>query len=86
LTYSTCTINALENERMVSYMLKEFPALELLPIETPMGKRGLGGHGLDDEHRDNVRRFDPHDELADTMGFFVALFQKKEKKRKTPDN
>lgn len=76
LTYSTCTINAEENEAMVHYILKNFPAMILLPIVVEMGQPGLPGFGLNDKERGMVRRFDPFNAKDDTMGFFVALLQK----------
>lgn len=83
MTYSTCTINANENEGMVSHILQEYPCMELLPINLPLswsesdiGLPGLHGFGLSTEERHSVRRFDPNG-VADTMGFFVALFRKR---------
>lgn len=82
MTYSTCTINADENEGMVNHILNTYPCMELLPIELPsswndkdIGSSGLDGFGLSAEQRNYVRRFDPSG-TADTMGFFVALFRK----------
>ena len=78
LTYSTCTINALENERNVAFVLQEFSNLvTLVPLSTKgPGQPGLAGHGLNDEQRMCVRRFDPSDKQDNCMGFFVAKFQK----------
>ena len=77
MTFSTCTINADENEKMVKFILSEFPDMKLVPIPSELpGLPGLPGMGLTDEERNMVRRFDPSDK-ADTMGFFVALFVKK---------
>ncbi len=73
--YSTCTINACENEEMVKYILDNFINMKLLPIDINIGLPGLAGCGLNDAEQANVRRFDPSD-AADTMGFFVAKFQK----------
>ena len=82
MTYSTCTINGSENEGMVSHILKEYPCMELLPIDLPsawrqkhLGLPGLDGLGLSLEERNCVCRFDPSS-MGDTMGFFVALFRK----------
>ena len=76
LTYSTCTINAEENEAMVHHILTEYPSMSLLAIPVEMGQPGLPGFGLDDEERGRVRRFDPHNAQEDSMGFFVAFLQK----------
>lgn len=78
MTYSTCTISKLENEEMVRHILDNYPMMELLPIEGICGQAGLPGAGLSDSERGKVRRFDPHDEHSDTMGFFLALFRKKQ--------
>ena len=75
LTYSTCTINSSENEKMVRYILDEFPCMSLVPIDYDVGLPGLPFLGLNDVERGMVRRFDPTD-TADTMGFFVAKFVK----------
>jgi len=76
LVYSTCTINACENEEMVRHILDDYKNMKLLPIQIPIGLSGLKGCGLNDEERKKVRRFDPSDTDADTMGFFVAKFEK----------
>lgn len=77
MTYSTCTFNAFENEANVAFTLREFGhCMELLPLEGP-GQKGLPGHGLSDEQRSFVRRFDPSDKELDCMGFFLAKFHKK---------
>jgi methyltransferase NSUN6 len=80
LTYSTCTINAEENEAMACHILLDYPTMSLVPIPIEMGHQGLPGFGLNDEERGKVRRFDPHNAKEDAIGFFVALFQKKTKR------
>jgi len=76
LTYSTCTINACENEDMVKFILSEFPSMNLEPISADLpGLPGLAGRGLSDEECRMIRRFDPCAE-GDTMGFFLAKFTK----------
>lgn len=75
LVYSTCTINACENEEMVKHILDNYKNMKLLPISIPIGLPGLIGCGLNEEELLKVRRFDPSND-ADTMGFFVAKFQK----------
>ena len=83
MTYSTCTINGDENEGMVRHILSKYPCMELLQIDLPsqwrekkLGSTGLEGFGLSAEERNRVCRFDPS-AVGDTMGFFVALFQKR---------
>lgn len=76
LTYSTCTINACENEDMVKFILSEFSHMKLVPIPSELpGLPGLPDRGLAEEECEMVRRFDPCDE-GDTMGFFLAKFVK----------
>jgi 16S rRNA C967 or C1407 C5-methylase (RsmB/RsmF family) len=76
LTYSTCTINALENEANVAYLLQEYECMKLLPLPEGLGSSGLPGYGLSEESRAFVKRFDPADERDNCMGFFVAKFEK----------
>jgi 16S rRNA C967 or C1407 C5-methylase (RsmB/RsmF family) len=76
MTYSTCTINILENERMVRHILDAYPAMKLGRIDLPLGSAGLAGSGLNDVERSCVRRFDPADDTIDTIGFFLAKFHK----------
>jgi methyltransferase NSUN6 len=83
MTYSTCAMNSAENESMVSFIMQEYPLMELIPlgvtdsIHARFGRPGLPGFGLNEEHRLLVRRFDPGDAEQDTMGFFVARFRKR---------
>ena len=78
MTYSTCTINTLENEGNVAYVLQEYgDCMSLLPLPADgLGHAGLEGHGLVEKQRLCVKRFDPSDEQDNCMGFFVAKFQK----------
>ena len=76
LTFSTCTFQMLENEGNVRHILDNYPCLKLLPIEIGIVLPGLKGSGLDEQERGCVRRFDPSDENTDSMGFFVAKFEK----------
>ena len=89
MTYSTCTVTADENERIVSYVVERYGTMmELLPVpyqEHNIGGPGLAGCGLTEDQRHKVRRFDPSKALSsfenespysDTMGFFVAFFRK----------
>lgn len=76
MTYSTCTINACENEDMVKFILSEFPTMKLVPIPPELpGLPGLWDRGLTEVECQMVRRFDPCDR-GDTMGFFLAKFVK----------
>lgn len=85
LVYSTCTINPLENEFNVRYLLDKFPCMELVKSDYHIGLPGLTGvvslNGksyalLREEEAPLVQRFDPGGAL-DTMGFFIAKFQRK---------
>ncbi|KAL7476604.1 hypothetical protein ACHAW6_002449 [Cyclotella cf. meneghiniana] len=77
MTYSTCTINQLENEAIIKFILSEFPCMELLPIPDYLpGLPALPGMGLSEKERHMIRRFDPCDKKIDSMGFFVAKFHK----------
>lgn len=76
MTYSTCTFHAMENEEMVAYILSKYKQMELVPIGLDVGLPGLPGVGLNEVQRHSVRRFDPSD-AQDTIGFFVAKFQKR---------
>lgn len=76
MAYSTCTINVLENEEMVKFILEEFPCMRLESLSHLPGSPGLLDKGLTGLECQMVRRFDPTDTSIDTMGFFVAKFQK----------
>ena len=76
MTYSTCTINAYENEHMVKFILDEFPCMRLVSLSHLPGLSGLPDMGLTEDECKMVRRFDPTDKSLDTMGFFLAKFQK----------
>jgi 16S rRNA C967 or C1407 C5-methylase (RsmB/RsmF family) len=78
MTYSTCTIHVSENEGMVRHILDEYPVMQLVDAGIDIGRSGIPGIGLNDMECRFVRRFDPSDEEADTMGFFVAKFVKRE--------
>ena len=79
LTYSTCTINPMENEDNVAYVMRNFSdKLKLLPVlHDGLGQAGLLGSDLFEEERLCVKRFDPTDRKDNCMGFFIAKFQKK---------
>jgi 16S rRNA C967 or C1407 C5-methylase (RsmB/RsmF family)/predicted ribosome-associated RNA-binding protein Tma20 len=76
MTYSTCTINAYENEHMVKFILDKFPCMRLVSLSHLPGLPGLPDMGLTEDECKMVRRFDPTDTSLDTMGFFLAKFQK----------
>ncbi|XP_014367403.2 tRNA (cytosine(72)-C(5))-methyltransferase NSUN6 [Papilio machaon] len=84
LVYSTCTITEEENERMVAWVLKKFPNMQLVPAEPLLGGPGLPNVGLSDEQRIMVQRFGPeedplrqvHDIYKNSIGFFTAKFIK----------
>lgn len=76
MTYSTCTINATENEFMVRWILDNFPNMKLVPVGLKVGTRGLPDVGLNSVERDMVCRFDPSDDDQDMMGFFLSKFVK----------
>eukprot|EP01133_Synstelium_polycarpum_P001435 gene1435-1664_t len=75
LVYSTCTINPQENEENVAYMLNKYPDMHLVQQSPTIGDHGLPGCGLDDQQCSLVQRFDPSS-ASDTIGFFIAKFQK----------
>lgn len=82
LVYSTCTYNVAENEEIVSWALRKFPYLELVPIWN-MAKLGMPGYqtdGLTAEDCSAMLRFGPsppNERNCDSIGFFVCCFQKK---------
>ncbi|GAQ77725.1 hypothetical protein KFL_000030055 [Klebsormidium nitens] len=86
IVYSTCTLNPGENEALVRYALETYPCLRLVPQEPRLGGPGLVGGGdvfdgtgyrewLREGEQNSVQRFDPDGPL-DTIGFFIAKFQK----------
>ena len=64
---------------MVRHILDTYPEMELVSIDVDLGLPGLPGLGLSDAECQRVRRFDPADSSADTMGFFVAKLCKRTK-------
>mmetsp|Transcript_26195 Transcript_26195/g.62302 ORF Transcript_26195/g.62302 Transcript_26195/m.62302 type:complete len:414 (-) Transcript_26195:294-1535(-) len=84
LVYSTCSIWPGENEANVRYALDRFGCLELVPAEPQIGGPGLTAPSdrefasgwLTETEAEKVQRFDPASAL-DTIGFFIAKFQKK---------
>jgi methyltransferase NSUN6 len=77
MTYSTCTIHMAENEGMVRWLLDTFAdRIVLVDVDIPLGRPGRPASPLTDTERQMVRYFCPTDRELDTMGFFVAKFQK----------
>jgi len=79
LVYSTCTTNVLENEYVVSEVLKEYwDKIELLKI--PLKEKSdwittrRGNEILSPENAKKVARLWPH--IQKTWGFFIAKFKK----------
>ena len=76
LVYSTCTVSAEENERVVEHALRRCPvALRLAPPPPRLllGGPGWAGCGLSEAERHAVQRFDPGSpQGAGCIGFFVA--------------
>jgi 16S rRNA C967 or C1407 C5-methylase (RsmB/RsmF family) len=70
-----------ENEGLVLWALKHFPNLDLMPAVPVLGGPGMKGSGLTEEQRQSVQKFGPplvgNDCDVDTVGFFIARFQKK---------
>lgn len=80
LVYSTCTTNVLENECVVSEVLKKYwDKIELL--EVPLDEKSnwicnwRWNETLSPENAKKVARLRPH--LHQTWGFFIAKFRKK---------
>lgn len=81
MTYSTCTINPLENEILVEKMLTNLTNAELLPIREGFMEKyclpGLRVGSLTEETcKRSICRFWPSTE-RDSNGFFVVKFRKK---------
>ncbi|KAF6253304.1 S-adenosyl-L-methionine-dependent methyltransferase [Scenedesmus sp. NREL 46B-D3] len=82
LVYCTCTINPGENEENVRYVLDRWPQMQLAQQPLLLGGPGLvGASWLTAAEAQLVQRFDPvpgscSRQGEDTMGFFIAKFQK----------
>nr|XP_037280208.1 LOW QUALITY PROTEIN: tRNA (cytosine(72)-C(5))-methyltransferase NSUN6-like [Rhipicephalus microplus] len=83
LLYSTCSLSTAENEAIVAWALQRFPQIHLVQQKPHIGGTGRAGAGLDEDQRRLVQRFEGvHlvkegcDYDVDTIGFFIALFQK----------
>lgn len=75
LVYSTCTFSPKENEENVDRILKEFPDVELYPIETDIPQPILYDVNADEAVVKGTVRIMPH--LTDGEGHFCARFVKK---------
>lgn len=76
VSYSTCTFNPGENEHVVQWALDLFRGVvRLVPVLPKLGQPGLTSI-LSQQDADMVQRFDPSDERVDSIGFFVAKFEK----------
>lgn len=79
LVYSTCTLNPLENEQVISKLLAKYPdAIELLDVPIDQKSLGLTHYAeqelLSPEQASKVARFWPH--IQSTGGFFIAKLRK----------
>ena len=76
LMYSTCTFSPDENEGLISYVLEQFPEMELLDMEDSPGfTPGNPRWGNGDTRLLKTRRIFPHH--MDGEGHFLALLKKK---------
>ena len=76
LMYSTCTFSPVENEGLISYVLEQFPEMELLDMEDYPGfTPGNPQWGNGDTRLLKTRRIFPHH--MDGEGHFLALLRKK---------
>ena len=83
MVYSTCSINPMENEASVTWVLGKWPEMRLVDVGVGVGRNGLLGYGLDQSQVEKVRRFGPPifkevtaNSIEDTLGFFIAKFTK----------
>ena len=80
LVYSTCTHAPEENEEIVSYILENYPEMEIqkinLPIKTRPGIKEWQGRKF---HPDVIKSERIYPQDNDTEGFFIAKFRKVEK-------
>ena len=78
--YSTCTFSPLENEAVISCLLRERPDMELIPMADyegfSAGLTSFAGESFDETCR-LCRRIWPH--RMEGEGHFLALLRKKEK-------
>jgi methyltransferase NSUN6 len=90
MVYSTCTLDPQENEGNVSWFLRRYPEIELVPHAPRLGGPGLHGKAhvptsdggirveewLGQHDAGLVQRFGP-DAGCDTIAFFIAKFRKR---------
>lgn len=83
LVYSTCTVTEAECECIVAWALKKFPEVRLVDATPRWGGPGLSLPNLDVSKSRLLQRFGPgpceesgHNDSFDTVGFFIAKFQK----------
>lgn len=77
LLYSTCTFSPQENEGVISYILENFPQMELLDIPGYRGfSKGCPDWGNGDSRLEKCVRIFPH--RMNGEGHFLALFTKKD--------
>ncbi|EDW40304.1 GL24972 [Drosophila persimilis] len=75
LVYSTCTVTEAECESIVAWALRKYPELRLLDATPRYGGPGLPLPDLETAQSKLLQRFGPGNDL-DTVGFFIAKFQK----------
>jgi putative methyltransferase len=86
VVYSTCSLHAEENEKVVAGVLEDAKSkgYELITALPAWPRRGEPGWGLSDDDAAKLVRTDP---LKDgTDGFFVALFERKDKLLEKKEN
>jgi len=78
MIYSTCTHAPEENEEIIDHALKNFPDLEIVPINLPLDSEPGIKEWEGKEYDKRVKfgcRFSPH--KTNTEGFFLAKFRRK---------
>ncbi|XP_033159939.1 tRNA (cytosine(72)-C(5))-methyltransferase NSUN6 [Drosophila mauritiana] len=76
LVYSTCTVTEDECECLVAWALGKFVELRLTDATPRWGGPGLSLPGFEASKSRLLQRFGPSGANADTVGFFIAKFQK----------
>jgi len=76
LVYSTCTVTEDECECLVAWALRKFVELRLTDATPRWGGPGLPLPGFEACKSRLLQRFGPSGANADTVGFFIAKFQK----------